>query len=227
MKSIVSLFDYTGEAVRPWAEAGHPCYIFDVQHPVGLTAHPEIPNVACFGVDLSTPHAVFEYIDLSAVGFLMGFPPCNHLAVSGARHFKGKGLRTLAEAITLFATATEVANKLEVPYFLENPVSTIASYWRKPDYMFHPYEYGGYLPPDSPHPRWAKYIANQDRYPKKTCLWTGYDFVMPEKDPVECPKGDSTQYQKLGGKRLMTKNIRSATPRGFAKAVYEANRRNV
>jgi hypothetical protein len=28
---------------------------------------------------------------------------------------------------------------------------------------------------------------------------------------------------KLGGKSMRTKNIRSATPRGFARAVYEAN----
>lgn len=36
--------------------------------------------------------------------------------------------------------------------------------------------------------------------------------------------GDSTQYKKLGGKSLKTKNIRSATPRGFARAVYQANK---
>lgn len=221
--SIVSLFDYTGEAVRPWAEAGHECYIFDVQHE-GIYKHPEMPNVMCVGIDLDEPDGYFELTSKIDVKFLMGFPPCNHLAVSGAAHFKGKGLRTLASAIRLFATATEIANHHQVPYFLENPVSTISSYWRKPDVSFHPYEYGGYLPPDSPHPRWASYIANQDRYPKKTCLWTGYGFVMPEKDPVDCPKGYSTQYKKLGGKSLKTKNIRSATPRGFARAVYEANK---
>lgn len=222
--AIVSLFDYTGEAVRPWAEAGHPCYIFDIQHRHGYHRHEGIPNTVCIKADLTDDSEVFQYLHGMDIGFLMGFPPCNHLAVSGAAHFKGKGLRVLSEAIGLFATATEIANWLKVPYYLENPVSTIASYWRKPDYSFHLYEYGGYLPPDSPHPRWAKYIANQDRYPKKTCLWTGYGFVMPEKIPVDCPEGYSTQYKKLGGKSLKTKNIRSATPRGFARAVYEANK---
>ena len=33
----------------------------------------------------------------------------------------------------------------------------------------------------------------------------------------------SLAYRKLGGKSLKTKNIRSATPRGFAKAVAIAN----
>jgi len=35
--------------------------------------------------------------------------------------------------------------------------------------------------------------------------------------------GKSTQWGKLGGKSVKTKNIRSATPRGFAKAVALAN----
>jgi len=35
--------------------------------------------------------------------------------------------------------------------------------------------------------------------------------------------GYSDQFKKLGGKSLKTKNIRSATPRGFAKAVMIAN----
>lgn len=35
--------------------------------------------------------------------------------------------------------------------------------------------------------------------------------------------GYSDQHKKLGGKSLKTKNIRSATPRGFARAVFLAN----
>lgn len=32
---VLSLFDYTGTMVRPWAEAGYPCIIVDIQHPEG------------------------------------------------------------------------------------------------------------------------------------------------------------------------------------------------
>jgi hypothetical protein len=46
---------------------------------------------------------------------------------------------------------------------------------------------------------------------------------MPWTDPVEPEQGHSRQHLKLGGKSMKTKNIRSATPRGFAKAVYEFN----
>jgi hypothetical protein len=112
---------------------------------------------------------------------------------------------------------------------IENPVSVISSQYRKPDYMFQPCDYGGYLPEDdvSPHP---DIIPARDAYTKKTCLWAGNGFVMPEArpvDPVRYTDSNGLNYSgpawKLGGRSLRTKNIRSATPRGFAKAVFAAN----
>ena len=47
--------------------------------------------------------------------------------------------------------------------------------------------------------------------------------MMPAKLPVPVSDGYSKQHLKLGGKSMKTKNIRSATPRGFAKAVFFAN----
>ena len=29
---VLSLYDFTGEACRPWAEAGYTCHAFDIQH---------------------------------------------------------------------------------------------------------------------------------------------------------------------------------------------------
>ena len=31
-KIVISLYDYTGEALKPWAEAGYTCHAFDIQH---------------------------------------------------------------------------------------------------------------------------------------------------------------------------------------------------
>ena len=70
----------------------------------------------------------------------------------------------------------------------------------------------------------ARNIAPFDAYTKKTCLWTGVGFVMPTKVAVEVGKGYSAQYKKLGGKSQRTKDIRSATPRGFAIAIHDANK---
>ena len=30
--TVISLYDYTGEALKPWAEAGYECYAYDIQH---------------------------------------------------------------------------------------------------------------------------------------------------------------------------------------------------
>ena len=106
---------------------------------------------------------------------------------------------------------------------LENPVSVISTMWRKPDFKFNPSDFGGYLPADDAHPTYPEYIKPRDAYPKKTCIWASNDFVWPELMPVDCDDGYSDQHKKLGGKSIKTKNIRSATPRGFSIATYHAN----
>jgi len=158
----------------------------------------------------------------------MAFPVCTDLAVSGAAHFKRKeeanpGFQDKAAQHAI--DCEHLFTNLGCPYFIENPVSVLATKWRKPDYSFHPYEYGEYIPDDeAEHPRWPDYIAPKDAYTKKTCLWTSKSFRMPHRLPTCKPNGYSAQHLKLGGKSKRTKDIRSATPRGFATAVYEFNR---
>jgi len=229
---VISLYDYTGEALKPWAEAGYACYAFDIQHlDTKVEGYANGGFIRYEGLDL---HDFSNYSDLffrfngCNVAFGMAFPVCTDLAVSGAAWFKKK-----AEADPLFQQraaqhATDCAglfDDLGCPYFIENPVSVLSTLWRKPDHNFHPYEYGGYIPyGEEQHPKWPEYIAPRDAYSKKTCLWTGNGFNMPTKVSVECDSfGSSTQHRKLGGKSMKTKNIRSATPRGFARAVVEAN----
>lgn len=159
--------------------------------------------------------------------FVFGFPERTNLAVSGAAHFAKKRDDNpffQEDAMILVRLVEYLGVKLKCPWALENPVSVISTMWRRPDYYFHPYEYGGYLPDDDIHPIYHEYIKPRDAYPKKTCIWSGNGFVMPKKMPVEVMPGYSDQHKKLGGKSLKTKNIRSATPRGFANAVYLANR---
>ena len=226
---VLSLYDFTGEALKPWAEAGYTCYAFDIQHPVEGR---EEGNITYRHADL---HKQATYRSLlkefgdngDLVVFGMGFPVCTDMAVSGAAHFKAKAKANPSFQMDAVGYAVDCADFFEdlgVPYFIENPVSVLATQWRKPDHRFHPYEYGGYIPDDqAEHPRWPEYIAARDAYPKKTCLWTGGGFVMPTKVAVTVPTGYSTQHKKLGGKSQRTKDIRSATPRGFAIAVCEAN----
>src|SRR5437660_6175840 len=93
---------------------------------------------------------------------------------------------------------------------IENPVSTVSTYWRKPDYSFDPCEYGGYLNPPG------------DAYTKKTCLWTGNGFVMPQIKQVAPWEGSRMHRLPFSRHRAI---LRSATPSGFANAVFQANYR--
>jgi len=232
MQHVISLYDYTGEALKPWAEAGYTCHAFDIQHDeASLIDFFEGGGSISFRKadlhDHKNLNAIHSTFADKPVAFGMAFPVCTDMAVSGAAWFKKK-----AEVDPFFQEAAvsyaiwcdRLFNSLHVPYFIENPVSVLATKWRKPDHTFHPYEYGGYIAKnDARHPRWPDYIADRDAYPKKTCLWTGNGFVMPPKVPVEPETGHSRQHLKLGGKSAKTKNIRSATPRGFAIAVMAAN----
>lgn len=233
-KRAVFLFDYTGIMAKPWADAGYLCYCFDGQHPEGVTksAHENILNVGMWFSNNVTGDFISDDMDKvisitgNNVSFVFGFPECTDLAVSGAAHFASKRDNNpffQEEAMILFYLIKGVGDKLGCPWGLENPVSVASTLWRKPDFNFHPFEYGNYLSPDDVHPTYPDYIKPQDAYPKKTCIWSGGGFVKPIKKPVKVTDGYSDQHKKLGGKSLKTKNIRSATPRGFAQAVFEAN----
>jgi hypothetical protein len=229
---VLSLYDFTGEALKPWAEAGYTCFAFDIQHPE--ESHIEYIGKGCIeyiSMDLWNILNINKLRDLLKpcnVVFGMAFPVCTDMAVSGAAHFKRKAERDpefQTKAVSYAVLCSELFEELGVPYFIENPVSVLATKWRKPDYRFHPYQYGGYIPDtEAEHPRWPEYIAAKDAYPKQTCLWTGGGFKMPDTKPVDVADGYSTQHLKLGGKSQRTKDIRSATPRGFARAVYEVNK---
>ena len=235
---VLSLYDFTGEACKPWALAGYECHMFDIQHPYGPLRQSygtKGGSITSHRVDLhkvSTFKALLSKFSDQPVVFGMAFCVCTDLAVSGAAWFKKKAAADpdfQIKAVNYAVCCSVFFEDLGVPYFIENPVSVLATKWRKPDYSFHPYEYGGYIPySKAEHPRWPAYIAPFDAYKKKTCLWTGGGFVMPEKVAVDCEgyhgNGYSTAMMKLGGKSQRTKDIRSATPRGFAEAVYQANK---
>lgn len=209
-KLTVFLYDKTGVMSRPWIEAGHLALIVDLQHKEGLEYVGD--GLYKLGTDLRNGYEdviqAIKSIPNTGVVFTFAFPPCDHLAVSGARWFKGKGLRKLSLAVDLFATAAEFCEEIGAPYGIENPVSTISTYWRKPDYLFHPYMF-------------TRYKA-EDNYTKKTCLWVGNGFKMPgEARDVSLGAPDDRIHKCKPGKDRA--DIRSITPEGFARAVFEAN----
>ncbi len=207
-KHAVFYFDKSCVMAKPWAKAGYICWCIDIQHNEGVEIEGNIRKVYH---DLSSPW--FPPCDRSDIQFFFAFPPCTDVAVSGARWFKEKGLRALSKAISFFATCQEFSKWLPrgVPYGIENPVSTISSYCRKPDHTFHPSDYTGF--------------CLEDNYTKKTCIWSGGEFKMPKSFMKEGIGDPDDRIHKCapGPSRA---NIRSKTPYGFAKAVFETNKRD-
>lgn len=103
---------------------------------------------------------VFEVID-KGWDMMVAHPPCTHLAVSGAKHFKEKIADGRQQAALDF-----VQKLMDVPIgkiAIENPVSIISTRIRKPDQIIQPYEYG-------------------DPAKKTTCLWLkGLPKLVPTK----------------------------------------------
>lgn len=241
VKTVLSLFDYTGIMVEPWAEAGYECFIVDIQHSdENITVEHGAGSITKLKLDLDPRSDDWEYLrevfaELDPMIF--AFPVCTDLAYSGSKHWAGKAATNpnfQTSAAMPFFKIEELANALKSPYMIENPQSRARKLFREPDFSFDPYMYGGYLSVNEPHPEYPDVIPLQDRYEKNTCIWHGNGFVEPTKnsiDPVYAlyKRGDGRTLKvspivaKTGGKSLKTKNIRSATPRGFARAVFYAN----
>lgn len=203
MKPVaIFLYELSGKSAEPFAAAGWECFCIDIAHPKART----VGNVHFIKADARHWMPTRDMVERCR--FFAAFPPCDNLATSGALWFKGKGLHVLSEAIELFAVAAKWAEFIGAPYLIENPRSTISTYWRKPDHTFDPCDYSQ--------------LAPSEHYTKKTCLWTGGGFVMPAKCPLPgAPLANVIRDMK--GKGRDRANARSVTPLGFVRAVYDAN----
>jgi len=191
---VISCFDKSTVFVQPWAKAGYLCYCVDIEHAPGENRRGNIIKVGADMRDWMPPR--------KNIVFAAFFPPCTDVSVSGARWFKDKGLGALINALELFYISIKLAEWCEAPYFIENPVSTVSTYWRTPDYRFQPCDYG-------------------DPYTKKTCLWTGGGFVMPPKNEVDPVEGSKMHLLPPSKNRA---EIRGKTPQGFSRAVFNSNK---
>ena len=82
---------------------------------------------------------------------VLAFPPCTHLAVSGAAWFKEKqrdGRQQMGIGFFLQFTALDNIPKVVI----ENPIGIMSNLYRKPDQIIQPWQFG-------------------DNYSKSTCLW--------------------------------------------------------
>lgn len=223
---VISLFDESGNMVRPWAEAGYRCWCFDIVNEGKPVEHfLSGGSINYVAADLDDPSWQWTIEDMQP-SILFSFSPCTDTANSGAAHFASKLAKDpwcQNRAVARAKLVEKIADRHGVPYMHEHPRSILSTRWRPTDFEFDPSDYGGYLPKDDVHPRWPEYIAPRDAYPKRTCIRHGNGFKVPPMRKVEREPGYSTQHKKLGGKSAKTKQIRSETPRGWALAVCGSN----
>jgi hypothetical protein len=148
-RTILSLFDYTGEWSKPWFEAGYNVVQLDIQHGTDI-------------FDLSV-----EWLNDNDIGDVYGILaacPCTDFASSGARHFAGKDAdgRTEASKELVFQTLRSIEYLRPAFWVLENPVGRIESLTGLPKARaaFHPNHFGA-------------------PYTKKTMLWGKFNAEMP------------------------------------------------
>lgn len=207
--TAIFLCNLTMNMAQPWVDAGYRVVLVDPQHPEtrvdGL-----VERIA--GTILEAMPRLGEIIRRERVVFVFGFPPCTDVAVSGARWFEEKRKADpyfQAKAALIAEQCRMLGMVAGCPWGFENPVSVFRSIFGKSQHTFHPHEFTGY--------------CADDNYTKKTCLWTGGGYVMPEphRDLTLGPPDNRIHMAPPGEERA---NFRSATPRGFAQAVFLANR---
>lgn len=213
MKGIViSLCDITGVAASPWVAAGYNAILVDPQHPEGVTVDGLITRVGHIIDHPVTWKVLHEAIATGKVRFVHGFPPCTDLAASGNGHKAKKRLANPAfefNAMQVVWQCHVISELAQCPYFVENPIGQVSTFWRKPDYIFHPWHYSGY--------------CKSDHYKKRTCLWTGGGFRMPPQFLAGFEAAPDDRIYWAPGKGAARENFRSATPLGFSRAVFFAN----
>lgn len=135
---------------------------------------------------------------------IIAFPPCTHLAVSGAAWFEQKRKDGRQQSAIDFFMA--IANA-DCDYIaIENPVGIMSTVWRKPDQIIQPYQFG--------HPE-----------SKKTCLWLkSLPLLKPTNDVydemMQLPKNERMRVHYLPPSPDRAK-IRSKTYQGIARAMAE------
>lgn len=206
----IFLCNLTLNMAEPWLEAGCTVVLVDPQHPAGVTVSDRIVRI---GATIEEAGGVLGgYLRSGRVVFVAGFPPCTDVAVSGARWWEEKRLKDpyfQAKAARVAEQCRTIGDLSGAPWMFENPVSAFSKIFGAPQHSFHPHHFTGWEPADN--------------YTKKTCLWTGGGFVMPKpfQDPELGEPDNRIHFASPGEERA---NFRSATPRGFARAVFEANR---
>lgn len=206
---IISLFDYSGSWSLPYKKAGYLVIQVDIK----------------LGIDILTWD--YKFIDRNRVAGILAAPPCTDYTVSGNRFWKQKDTNgSTALSNSLVSKTLEIVAYFNPEFFaMENPKgrlkrmlagnyepgepkiivpASLQKLLMEPALKFNPCDYG-------------------DNWTKETYLWGWFNALEKYKTLPHRWTEQGSWSQQLGGKSEKTKEIRSLTPGGFARAMFNAN----
>ena len=181
MRVIVAC-EYSGRVREAFRKLGHDawsCDILESEDDSEFHIQTRIEDIINDGWDLMIAH-----------------PPCTHLAVSGARHFKAKQESGVQQEALEFVRLLLEADIPKIA--LENPISIISSKIRKPDQIIQPWQFG-------------------HGETKATCLWLK---GLPKLVPTNIVEGREQRIHKMPPSPTRWKE-RSRTYQGIADAMAQ------
>ena len=146
--------------------------------------------------DVPGPHHQGDVRDVLGDGWdlMIAHPPCDHLAVSGARWFAEKRADGRQQAAIEFFMLLASADIPRIA--VENPVGIMSTHYRKPDQIIQPWQYG-------------------HGETKATCLWLE---GLPLLQPTDIVDGRENRIWKMPPSPTRWKE-RSRTYQGIADAM--------
>jgi len=194
-KIILDLCGGTGGWSRPYKEAGYDVRIITWPE-WDARLYPSKRSEAA-----RNPKDFFDIADHEEVYGILAAPVCTVFSGSGATWKRSDA--DMVEGLSLVDACLRIIWVLKPKFWaMENPVGKLRKWIGQPKMSFNPCDYG-------------------DPYKKRTLLWGEFNTKL-EKNPVT-PIIPSPLHQNYGGKSAKTKEARSITPKGFAKAFFLAN----
>lgn len=174
--------EYSGKVRRAFAKRGHTVFSCDL-----LPADDGAINAHYRG-------DVRNLLNDGWWDLLIAFPPCTHLAVSGARWWKDK-VQEQADAIDFVRLLADAPVERIA---IENPVGKLSTAWRKPDQIIQPWQFG-------------------HGETKATCLWLK---GLPKLVPTDVVEGREQRIWRMPPSPDRWKK-RSETYTGIAEAMAD------
>lgn len=179
---ILVACEFSGTARDAFVAAGHDAWSCDI-----------VPTD-------STPerHIVGDVLSLLDDGWdmMIAFPPCTHLACSGARWFAEKRADGRQQQGIDFFMA--MINAPIPKICVENPIGIMSTRYRKPDLIIQPWQFG-------------------HGETKATCLWMK---GLPKLTPTDVVDGREQRIWRMGPSPERAK-LRSKTYEGVAQAMAQ------